>query len=185
VISESNMKYISILRGINVSGRKKIKMAELKELYESLGFINVITYIQSGNVIFESDEENSEKIKSKIEEAIIRTYDFHVPIIIRTIKDFSELIRCNPFSPVDLEKDGSRILVTFLTDSISGDHRELLMKFKSASESFEIMEKHICLHCPDGYGKTKLSNAFLEKKLNVTATTRNWKTVLKLYELSN
>jgi uncharacterized protein (DUF1697 family) len=178
------LKYISVLRGINVSGHKKIKMADLKILYESLGFNNIVTYIQSGNVLFDSDKTDSDLLKSTIEKAIESQYDFFVPVIIRTEDDFAELIRINPFSPNDIQEEGTKVLVTFLSEPAAGNSSQLLEKYRAASESVNIRENHIYLHCPEGYGKTKLSNNLIEKKLHTEATTRNWKTVLKLYELS-
>ena len=106
-------RFISLLRGINVSGQKKIKMADLKAMYESLGLENVLTYIQSGNVIFDS-KENPERIVDKIESAIQEKYTFEVPAQVRDASVFENIIQSCPFPELDLLEEGTRVMVTFL-----------------------------------------------------------------------
>ncbi|HEC20629.1 MAG TPA: DUF1697 domain-containing protein [Gammaproteobacteria bacterium] len=178
------MKYISVLRGINVSGQKKIKMADLKSLYQSLGFQNVATYIQSGNVIFSADSEDRTKLKTRIEKAIEEKYGFHVPTEIRSHHEISDIINNNPLGPVDPQKDGTKVLVTFLSSPPAQDRVSDLQQYVTEPEQLFVMGKEAYLYCPNGYGKSRLSNTFLEKKLGVGATTRNWTSVLKLHELS-
>lgn len=178
-------KFISILRGINVSGQKKIKMVDLKSLYELLGFSEVSTYIQSGNVIFLSKITDSAKIESKIEKAIEKEYGFHVPVIVRTAKELSEIFEGLPFKGVDVVADGTKILVTFL----SGTPKKALVtdikRYVVEPEKLVVSGNAVYLHCPNGYGRTKLSNTFIENKLKVSATTRNLKTLVKLCELTD
>ena len=162
---------ISMLRGINVSGQKIIKMEALKNLYASLNFKNVKTYIQSGNVIFECRETSPEILKKKIENKIKEKFGFDVVVFIRTKKELQKIIENNPFK----NEDG--LYVTFLTSVPSFVPTEEINKIKSSSEKFVVSGKEIYFFCPNGYGKTKLSNNFFEKKLKVSATTRNWKTV--------
>ncbi len=178
------MKYISVLRGINVSGQKKINMADVKSLYELLGFQDVTTYIQSGNVIFNAYSEDKVELKKKIEKAIEEKYTFRVPVMIRTHREISDIIDKNPFGPIDLVKDGSRVLLTFLSSQPTQDKISDLQHHVAAPEQLFVMGEEVYLYCPNGYGKSKLSNTFLEKRLGVGATTRNWKSVLKLYTLS-
>jgi len=177
-------KYISLLRGINVSGQKKILMADLKALYESLSFNNVITYIQSGNIIFEYPSEDKAEIKSKIEKALETKYNFQVPVEVLTDLDFKNILNDCPFKNIDLDKDGRNILVTFLSAKPFADKPAEARKLMADSERMEFHDQVIYLHCPNGYGRSKISTTFLEKKLGVVATTRNWKTVLKLFELT-
>jgi len=179
------MKYISLLRGINVSGQKKIKMLDLKSLYESLGFVNVVTYIQSGNVIFESDNKNIAKLKSQIEDTIEGKFKFDVPVEIRKKSEVTTIITNNPLGPINLETDSTRVLVTFLAAKPNKDKLADLLSYVSLPNKMLISGKEIYLYCPNGYGKSKLTNNFIEKKLGVVATTRNWKSVLKLHELSS
>ncbi len=178
------MKYISILRGINVSGQKKIKMADLKSMYELLGFQNVVTYIQSGNVVFDTKVKNKADLKTMIEDAIEKKYKFHAPVEIRTNRDIENIIKNIPFGSVDLVEDGTKVLVTFLSSKPSEAKVSDIQKYVVAPEKLVVRGKEVYLYCPNGYGRSKLSNTFLEHKLEVEATTRNWKSVHKLYELS-
>jgi len=174
--------YISLLRGINVSGQKKILMADLKALYVSLGFFDVITYIQSGNVIFNS-ELKVDEIVTLIEKDISKKYAFDVPVQVREVSDFGSIIKNCPFTELDLIEEGTRVMVTFLATVPSAKNVEKLMTYVKEPERLVFHGSHIYLHCPNGYGKTKLSNTFIEKNLGVSTTTRNWKSVEKLYEL--
>ncbi len=174
------MKYISILRGINVSGKNKIIMTDLKALYESLGYKNVVTYIQSGNVIFETNKKNTVKII----EAIEQQYEFHVPIEIRTSLEMKNVIKHCPFGKVDLSKDGTKVLVTFLNEVPDKNKMSKLLGKVFLPEKMIVHGREVYLFCPNGYGESKFSNVFIEKNIDVSATTRNWKSVHKLYELS-
>ncbi len=176
--------YISILRGINVSGHKKIEMAGLKALYEELHFKDVTTYIQSGNVIFKTAKKVSNSSLSKtIEQAVFQKYNFQVPVITRTLQEMEQIISVNPFlteSDIDTEK----LHVTFLSETPDTIKLENINNFNYPPDRFVITGKEVFLYCPVNYGETKLSNNFFESKLKVTATTRNWKTVNKLVELA-
>ena len=169
-----------MLRGINVSGQKKIRMADLKSMYESLGLGNVQTYVQSGNVVFDSEERDVEKLKDVIEAQIEAIFGFSVPVLIRTGDDFRRVIDNHPFA----EEEAIRVLVTFLYEPPKSSKLEELSHYKDKVDQFAIGEREIFLFCPGGYGKTKLSNTFFEKKLGVVATTRNWKSVNASYEMT-
>ena len=177
-------KHISILRGINVGGKKKIKMADLKCLYELLGFQNVVTYIQSGNVIFDATAKCKADLKTMIEEAIEDRYGFHVPVAIRTNHEIGNIIRLCPFGTVDLVEEGTKVLVTFLSSEPSEAKISAIQNYVVAPEDLVVRGREVYLYCPNGYGRSKLTTTFLERKLEVKATTRNWKSVHKLYELS-
>ncbi len=172
--------YISLLRGINVSGQKMIKMDELKKLYEFLGFQNVKTYIQSGNVIFESDEKDASKLQEIIEKKIEEIFGFDVRVFIRTPEELKRVIDQNPFPG---ENKGWYVI--FCSASCVGLPLEELQKAKADSEQFSISENGIYLLFPEGVGRTKLSNNFFEKKLKISGTMRNWNTVNKLLEIVN
>jgi uncharacterized protein (DUF1697 family) len=172
--------YISLLRGINVSGQKKINMNELRKLYESLNFKNVRTYIQSGNVIFSYPNTIVSRLINIIKQTIKNTFGFDVSIIIRTKDDFQKLIKNIPFA----NKDISKRHVTFLSDTPHQLPIDDINSIKDKSEEFFISGKEIYLFCPNGYGRSKLSNNFFERTLKLSATTRNWKTVVKLLEVA-
>ena len=178
------MKYISILRGINVSGQKKINMADLKSLYESQGFDGVSTYIQSGNVIFDSKLKNKAYITKTIEAAIEEQYGFQVPVQIRTAQEMLKVIDRMPFNDVNLVNDSTKVLVTFLSSKPTKSNIENIQKYIIEPERLIINNTHVYLYCPNGYGKSKLTNNLIEKKLKTSATTRNWKSIKKLHELS-
>ena len=177
--------FISILRGINVSGQKKILMADLKKLYESLKFSEVKTYIQSGNVVFKSDSKTSDiQLARKIEKAISAKYKFEVPVITRTKEELEKILSQNSFTKeksIDLKK----LHVTFLSETPDREKMEQIKEVDFSPDQFIIKGKEIYLHIPNSYGETKLSNKFFENKLKVSATTRNWNTVNKLLELAS
>jgi uncharacterized protein (DUF1697 family) len=174
--------YISMLRGINL-GNKTIRMADLKSLYESLGFVDVRTYVQSGNVVFESSEPDSEKLETLIEEQIEKSYVFQVATFVRDKDYFKKVIDNNPFVN-ERHEDPVRLHVTFLYKSPGQPDLAQLATPKGETDEFAMGEKEIYLFCPNGYGRTKLSNTFFEKKLKVPATTRNWNTVNALFNLA-
>lgn len=175
--------YITILRGINVSGHKKIIMNDLKVLLSTLGFENIRTYIQSGNVIFQAAKANTEKLAAAIEKDIKTKYEFEVPVLVLTQTDLKTVIDDNPF----LKEKGTvpdKLHITFLADTPEQENIEKLSAANYEPDKFKIKNKAVYIYCPNGYGNTKLTNTFFENKLKVTATTRNWKTVNTLAELA-
>jgi uncharacterized protein (DUF1697 family) len=179
--------FISILRGINVSGQKKILMAELKVLYESLGFKEVKTYIQSGNVIFSLEDEKSstdQELARKIEKAIAEKYNFQVPVLVRTVDEMKNTLAENPFIKENKDIETDKLHVTFLAEEPVKANLEAIKTLDYLPDRFIISGKEVFLYIPDKYGETKLSNKFFETKLKVSATTRNWNTVNKLVELA-
>lgn len=174
------MIFISLLRGINVSGQKKVPMQQLKELYEKLGFTSVQTYIQSGNVIFSSNERDAAKLQVKIESAIKKEFGFDVLVFVRTSADLEKIVKNNPFTQQETES----LYITLLSQvpvEIPAD----LDKFKAPNDKYKIINDVIYFYCPEGYGKTKLSNNLFEKKLKLNATTRNYNTINALLKISN
>ena len=177
--------FISILRGINVSGQKKILMVDLKKLYESLKFSEVKTYIQSGNVVFKSDSKISDiQLARKIEKAISAKYKFEVPVIIRTKEELEKILSQNPFTK-EKSIDPKKLHVTFLSETPDREKVVQIKEVDFSPDQFIIKGKEIYLHIPNSYGETKLSNKFFENKLKVSATTRNWNTVNKLFEMTS
>lgn len=176
--------YISILRGINVSGHRQIKMEVLKALYAACGYNSIVTYIQSGNVIFKAVEEASaEEVAATIEQAVNQSFGFEVPVIVRTLYEMEQVIASNPFI-AQKDIDAEKLHVTFLKQPPAPQNIEKLAGIDYAPDVFTFTETGIYLYCPGGYGNTKLSNTFFENKLKVTATTRNWKTVNELVDLA-
>lgn len=171
-------RYVCILRGINVGGHRKILMKDLISLLEKEKLKNVRTYIQSGNVAFDSEPLSIESLESLIKSLITREYGFDVPVLVLTKEEIEETIIGFPFS------DEINAHVTFLQSKPSKEFIEELKSIDFSPEEFIIKGKAVYLKCIEKYHQSKLSNNFFEKKLKVAATTRNWKTVNKLKELA-
>lgn len=177
-------QYISILRGINVSGQKLIKMEALKQLYEKLNFENILTYVQSGNVVFSADNNKPKELEKIISAAIETEFGFDVPVIVLSAETLRKIAENNPFVNDNL-RDPAFLHVTFLADKPGEFDKESIIAKQQAEEEIAFATNAVYLYCPNGYGKTKLNNNFLENKLKVKATTRNWKTTNELIKLAN
>lgn len=174
--------YVLLLRGINVSGQKKVLMSDLKQMLERLNLENIKTYIQSGNVVFSSVETSKLVLEKNIGDAIVETFRFVVPLMLLTKKDFIKIKNEAPFVSSET-LDNKNDYFVILKDA---PEIELSKKLKSESypnETFILKENCIYLICKNGYGKAKCNNNFFEKKLKVKATTRNFKTMKKLVEM--
>ncbi len=176
--------YISLLRGINVGGNNSIKMSELIELYSDLHFRNCKTYIQSGNVVFQFEKTNWLELAKLIETSILQRFQLNVPVIIFDKPELIEISNNNPFL-IDRQEDTSKLHVTFLEKKPEINAINKINKSQYLPDEFEIINSTIYLFCPNGYGKTKLTNQFFENKLLTRASTRNWNTVIKLVEIIN
>ena len=176
--------YIAMLRGINVSGHKLIKMEALRASFAALRLSNIQTYVQSGNVVFGVGSGSVAALCEKIEQRILRDFGFSVPVFLRTAKELEEIIRDNPFLKQSAI-DHSKLHVTFLSDAAPRLAHEALQPLAIKPEQFRVIGRQVYLYCPNGYGRTKLSNTAIEKKLLVGATTRNWNTVNTLLAMTN
>jgi uncharacterized protein (DUF1697 family) len=175
--------FISMLRGINVGGQKKIRMETLRGIYEELGFTNVRTYVQSGNVVFESTEQDQVVLVKRIEAHIEQTCGYAVEVFIRQAHELQRILAGNPFLN-DRNEDPSKLYVTFLYQPPPEDGWRKLTPPSGTPDEFAPGKMAIYLLCPNGYGKTKLSNSFFERKLGLPTTTRNWNTVNALYKMT-
>jgi uncharacterized protein (DUF1697 family) len=176
--------YIALLRGINVSGHNSIKMADLKQLLAKAGLKNVVTYIQSGNIIFNSFETNKNLLEELISEKIKGSYNYEIKALVISKTYLDKVFRDNPLvkkSNIDFKK----VCVTFLTRKPNEEDILKVFELKTKDEQIIIKNKTAYLYCPNGLGNTKLSNNNIEVKLKVSATSRNWNTITKLVELSN
>lgn len=172
--------YIALLRGINVGGHKKIPMAELKESLTNSGLKNVKTYIQSGNVIFQTLKTAKNVLEDKIQNAIKNYFDFEVPVLVRTKEGLETIFNKCPFS--EEKKSNSYFIILSKTP-----HRELTDAASEKAypdEEYVILNDCIYLFCAKGYGRAKFNLSYFEKKLKVNATARNYKTMVKLLSLS-
>lgn len=176
--------YIALLRGINVSGQKKILMADLKKLLKNTGLKDVVTYIQSGNIIFKSEEIKTDVLENKIKEVIKDYYGFDVPVLVLTKENAAYILENTPFDKL-LEGEAERVYYILLKNAPLKEFTDALNNEDYKGEKFSITEKCVYLTSLHGYGRTKCNNNFFEKKLKVSATTRNLKTMKKLIELAN
>jgi uncharacterized protein (DUF1697 family) len=177
------MTYIAMLRGINVGRGKVVKMERLRTLFATLGFGEVRTYVQSGNVVFQSERKSPAELTRTIEAKIQRDFGFTVPVLINTSKELAPIVRNNPLLRVK-GIDVSKLHVTFLSDAPPKTAARVLEDLATTRERFRILNREIYLYCPDGYGKSKLTNNTIEKKFSLVATTRNWRTVNALLEMA-
>jgi uncharacterized protein (DUF1697 family) len=173
-------RYVALLRGINV-GNNILKMERLREVFEELGFKNPRSYIQSGNIVFDAASPRK-TWPDKIEGRLAGEVRLPVSVVIRSAVELKQVITSNPF----LKRkgiDASKLHVTFLGGSVASSGATRLGEIKSGRDEFHFGGAHVFLHCPDGYGTSKLTNNVLERVLGMTATTRNWRTVLKMDEM--
>lgn len=172
--------YIALLRGINVSGQKKVPMAQLRELLTVSGLEEVQTYIQSGNVVFKSSETNLLNLQEKIQSAIQSDFGFDVPVLVVSPEKLQQVFDACPFS----EEKKQNSYFTLLFDTPDSTLVAEASQVSYPNEEFVIIGDCIYFYCSLGYGRAKYNNNFFERKLKVTATARNYKTMLKLLSLS-
>jgi uncharacterized protein (DUF1697 family) len=171
-------KQIALLRGINVGGHKKILMTDLKSLFESLGFKEVVTYIQSGNVVFSSSHEDD--VSVRISEGIRKKYGWDVPVLIKTASEIESILSNCPFS----EEKKMKSYFTLFSEVPSDNSIEDVSQLSYPNEEFVITPMCLYFFCAMGYGRIKMNMNLIEKKLNVKATSRNYRTMVKLLELA-
>jgi uncharacterized protein (DUF1697 family) len=172
--------YVALLRGINLGARNKVAMADLRALFAALGATDVATYLQSGNVVFKSTERRSD-LSRAVEERLRRDLGVDVKVLLRTRRDLALVVARNPFGA----RDPASLHATFLAEKPARGRVGTLDPGRSGPDEFRVVGQTVYLHCPNGYGRSKLSNAYFEKQLGVAATTRNWKTVTALAELAS
>jgi len=176
--------YISLLRGINVSGSKMIKMDQLKKLYHELQFTGIQTYIQSGNVIFKTGIKDIKSLENQISEAIKTQFGFEVPVLVLPKEKLLEILNNNPFLKNDSDMSVSGLYVTLLQEAPSDEATEKIMALDFSPEKIVLQNQVLFLFLPKGYGNTKLNNNFFESRLKTSATTRNWKTLMAIASLA-
>jgi len=172
--------YIALLRGINVSGQKKIKMDDLRRYLEELDFQDIQTYIQSGNIIFRHKKIPHVNLEELIKDKIREKYNFEVPVLIKTPEEVASILKNIPFENIDY----SKLYFTLLNEIPQSTLIDKLKGLNFPPEEFVIHNTSIYFYAPNGYGRAKMNNNFFESKLKVKATTRNWKTMNKLLEIT-
>ncbi len=168
--------YVALLRGINLGARNRIAMADLREVFGALGAEDVSTYLQSGNVAFRSTK-SAVDLERAAERRIADDLGLDVAVLVRTGAQLAKLEAGNPFNPAESH-------VTFLAEKPDRARVRALDPARGAPDELRVVGREVYLRCPNGYGRSKLTNAFFEKQLGVRATTRNWKTVTELARLA-
>lgn len=174
--------FVALLRGINVGGKNKLPMSELKELFSSLGFEDVVTYVQSGNVVFRSRARGTQRVAASIEEGIADTFGISVTVLLRTQAELEQIAGGNPFLSGEAA-DHSKLHVVFLDRRPKAAAVAQLDPDRSPPDEFSVRGSEVYLHLPRGAGRSKLTIDYFERRLGVRATARNWKTLTKLLEL--
>ncbi len=173
--------YVALLRGINVGGHKKIKMADLKRMFEEMGFERVQTFIQSGNVLFLS-KEKANKVRQQLEKQIEAVFGYEVTVVLRTIEEMERIVADCPYDASEL-KEGENIYFSLLAEEPAPDAKERLLACKSDVDDFHCTDTEVYIYARKSIRESIFSNNFLEAKVGVPATTRNWNTMNKLLDL--
>ena len=174
--------HLALLRGINVSGHNMIKMEVLKTLLEKAGFQNVQTYIQSGNVFVDSDEAHGASVGFKIKQEIFKELGLEVPVVVISKEDLEACLKNNPYLK-EKDCDTKKLYVAFISKELSNGALNDLKISQFKPDEAAIDQSRIYIKYAVGAGKTRLDQKYIEKKLNVVATIRNWNTVTTLLEM--
>lgn len=176
-------RYIGFFRGINVGGQKKVPMSELREVLTGVGLQDVKTYIQSGNIVFDSNAGSIEELNALIDKSIFDRFRFKVPVLLKSVSEVVDILAKNPYiDQEDLSANKVYFVLLFTKptkESIKGFEQE-----EYSNEKFKVSQNCVYLYCGQGYGKAKLNNNLVERKLKVEATTRNYRTMTKMVGLA-
>ncbi|UFR01869.1 DUF1697 domain-containing protein [Streptomyces sp. Go40/10] len=184
-------KHIALLRGVNVGGSARIAMKDLRGLFTDMGFEAVQTYLQSGNVVFGTPgasgitgarQPRPAELAARIEQRLADDLGVSVTVLLRSCDSLARTLAANPY--LDQEDDPAKLHVTFLAEAPTAEQAARLEVPAGETGVFTLVGDEIHLHVPDGYGRTKLNNSFIERRLGMRATTRNWKTVTALHQLA-
>ena len=174
--------YIALLRGINVGGANRILKADLKALFIAMNFSDPVTYLQSGNVVFSSDSEDTSDIEIELKSKIFEVYGYNIEVFVISNSSFREIYERNVFLR-DTSLDPKKICVIFLKEHVDVEGFNLIKNNTAFEEKMVLLNKTIYMYYSNGFGRTKVSNNYFEKKLKVKATSRNWNTVTNLVRL--
>ena len=174
--------FVALIKGINVGGKNIIPMKDLKMIFQKLGLQNVMTYIQSGNVIFQSSNINLSELNGQITDEIKKSFGIEVQTFLLTKVEFKIAIEANPFPKAD--KSPKSLHLYFLDRKPHNPNKTLMLDVKKEGEDFKLIDNVCYFYAPEGIGKSKLASK-VEKLLGVSATARNWRTVNEIFMLLN
>ncbi len=172
-------RYVALLRAVNVGGNRLVKMSDLRDLYVARGLRDVVTYIQSGNIVFSSESSDSMALQSELEAAFATRFGFAGDTVVRDAAELAAIIARNPFAGQP-DRAPEWLVVLFLADQPSPTAEADLRQSYAGPETFSVSGKEVFLYYPSGMGRSKLTNVLLERSLQTRGTARNWNTVLKL-----
>ena len=180
-VMAGGQRYVALLRGVNVGGRNKLPMADLRDIFSAAGYSAVRTYIQSGNVVFEAEEDLAERTPEIVTESIRRRFGYETVVVVRSREELRQVADSNPF---DTSGDPRFLQVAFLEHAPDTEAIARLDPQRSPPDAFAVRGRHVYLHYPDGVARSKLTNEYLAAQLQTASTMRNWRTVLRLLELA-
>ena len=173
--------YVALLRGVNVGGRSKVAMAELRNVFLDVGCTDVRTYIQSGNVVFRC-KRSAGSVAGEVAARLAASHELDVAVIVRSSRELDEVVDRNPFG--GRARDESKLHVTFLAGNPPKQSVAATRARSFSPDEFWVLDREVYVYCPNGYGRTKINNTFFERSLGVAATTRNWNTVTTLARMA-
>ena len=180
--------FAALLRGINVGGHNKVPMPKLRSIIGAIGLEDAETHIQSGNVVFNSVLTDTARLAQMIEVALGEELGFAVPVVVRSTRELAAITDRNPF--VQRGADAAVLSVGFLARIPEQARLEMLAADRLADpvttggDEFSVAGQEVFLYHPAGYGKSKLTNAFFDRRLGTMMTVRNWRTFLTLVEMT-
>lgn len=174
-------RHLALMRGINVAGKKRVSMEALVRLFEAAGCTRVETYIQSGNVVFDAPKKVLPGLAARVEAALQKELGLSVPVVLRSGDALAAAVKANPFLAQGASPEVLHLV--FLADPPSPASVKALDPARSLPDRFVVKGQDVYLHCPNGYGRSKLTNAWFDSKLGTVSTVRNWRTVLELLAL--
>ncbi len=172
-------RYVALLRAVNVGGKRSVKMSDLRDLYTACGMYDVVTYIQSGNIIFSSESLDAMALQTELEVAFASRFGFASDTVVRNATEIAAIIARNPFADQP-DRASEWLVVLFLADQPSPTAEVDLRQSYAGPETYSVIGKEVFLYYPNGIGRSKLTNVLLERMLRTRGTVRNWNTVLKL-----
>ena len=174
--------YVALLRGINVGGKNLLPMLDLIALFDGAGCTNAQSYIQSGNIVFRASPAVAARIPAVIAKAVTERFGFEAPVLVRSDEDLARVAKENPF--LGAGADEALLHVAFLAESPGAAQVAALDAGRSPPDEFTVRGREIYLRCPNGMARTRLTNQYFDAKLSTTSTMRNWRTVLKLLDMT-
>lgn len=175
--------YVSLLRGLNVGGNNRLKMTDLKAIYQDISLDDAVTYLQSGNVVFRSPSRDRRALAKSIAVAIQQTTGMDLAVLVRSSSELAKVLAANPF-PQAAHDDPNHLLVMFLAEAPTQSSFRAMADAYAGPELMKLSGTHLYIHYVNGIGTSKLTGAAIEKKLGTVGTGRNWNTVEALRKIA-